>query len=757
MKKFFGAKSSSKDKRPPTQPSSSAITSSPSSAHSRPTNGQHPPSASSSTNTSPAPTAMVFTSLSATPAASQPPPPPSTAASLQNGSNGYGSGYPPSTSSGGYPPTSVPGGYPPITSPGGYPPAAAYPNTQFGYNQQYPSMPQPPSHLQQPGINPPPSSNEKYPPSRQQTSSQPNPTGGYQAQPYDQNFSPAYLAQPQPGLTRANGSKLTGDPKEDYPIVMAIDFGTTFTGCAFAFRKDPEIQEIITWPKQAYQYPKVPTISLYKLDSPDFLDWGYPARAVMMTPNAKKHLLLSKFKLQLDDQQEYIEPLPLGIKPLDAISDYLSKFHSHVVKEAMKNFGSTYDQSHIQYCLTVPAMWSDRAKHVMRLAAVRAGMIREEDPAHRLIIVSEPEAAAMYCQSKGDQFNLQKHDRFLICDAGGGTVDLIVFEVVDVNPETNIRSLREVTRGHGASCGSAFLDANMEKLLREKFQKYPLTPMGWGTIMDTFVNQTKPIFPGTDPEMYLQVPNIPNLPDANDLDIGLEDGMLKLTVAELHERVFNPVVNDVLDLIEYQLQQTHCEAIFLVGGFGSSRYLFDRVTAKFATSGRQVRVPPRAELAVVRGAVTYGLHQGSIISRVARRWYGVDSAMDFVPGVDPEEKKTLSRDGTVRCKDRFSVYITPGQSVALGECVTKKYMTWCYPRPLDCPLYVSDSEKEPRYVDEPSVKKLGDFQIPMPDVPGMMPGAEVLVEVKMHFGETEVRAEALVLGQTVTAVCQWIG
>jgi hypothetical protein len=50
------------------------------------------------------------------------------------------------------------------------------------------------------------------------------------------------------GAGQSNGgSKLTGDPKEDYPIVMAIDFGTTFTGCAFAFRKDPEIQEIITW------------------------------------------------------------------------------------------------------------------------------------------------------------------------------------------------------------------------------------------------------------------------------------------------------------------------------------------------------------------------------------------------------------------------------------------------------------------------------------------------------------------------------
>ncbi|KAG9068110.1 hypothetical protein KI688_011703 [Linnemannia hyalina] len=755
MKKFFGSKST-KDKKPGSSPPPQVHAQLP-----RPSNGhqQQPPPAASTPP--PGAATMHFTSLAGTPSSGPPP------GQNGGGQNGYGNGGAP----GG-------GGYPPSTAGGGYPPISAPPSSSsYGYNgqqqhSQYSGMPQP-HHLQQQqqqhqhqqqhhqqqqhgGIPAPPSSNAIYPPRQQQApvpSPPPSSGGAYQASAYN----PGYMvAQQGPGQTNG-GSKLTGDPKEDYPIVMAIDFGTTFTGCAFAFRKDPEIQEIITWPKQAYQYPKVPTISLYKLDSPDFLDWGYPARAVMMTPNAKRHLLLSKFKLQLDDQQEHIEPLPLGIKPLDAISDYLGKFHSHVVKEAMKNFGSTYDQSHIQYCLTVPAMWSDRAKHVMRLAAVRAGMIKEEDPAHRLIIVSEPEAAAMYCQSKGDQFNLQKHDRFLICDAGGGTVDLIVFEVVDVNPETGIRSLREVTRGHGASCGSAFLDANMEKLLREKFQKYPLTPMGWGTIMDTFVNQTKPIFPGTDPEMYLQVPNIPNLPDANDLDIGLEDGMLKLMVSELHERVFDPVVKDVLDLIEHQLNQTHCEAIFLVGGFGSSRYLFDRVTAKFATSGRQVRVPPRAELAVVRGAVTYGLHQGSIISRVARRWYGVDSAMDFVQGVDPEEKKTLSRDGTTRCKDRFSVYIHPGQSVALGECVTKKYMTWCYPRPLDCPLYVSDSAEEPRYVDEPSVKKLGDFQIPMPDIPGMMPGSEVLVEVKMHFGETEVRAEALVLGQTVTAVCQWIG
>ncbi|KAF9167143.1 hypothetical protein DFQ26_005616 [Actinomortierella ambigua] len=720
---------------------------------------------------------MQFTSL-----LSQPPPSSSAAPPVSKPtSNGHGQAHAAHNQSGGYnytglPPIHYPGssiGAPPGTLPSSMPmPAAGYPPSLRPQHSHYPGAA--PPHLggggggggggAGNGMFSPANHHLNYTPrpyvsSAGQTPPQPPPAGipaavaaaaaGMAA------IGPTSIVKPSnlPGVK----GRLTGDPKEDYPIVMAIDFGTTFSACAFAFRRDPEIQDVITWPKQAFQYPKVPTISLYKNTSSEFLDWGYPARAVMMTPNAKHHLLLAKFKLQLDDQQPNKEPLPLGIKPLDAISDYLRKFHVHIVKEAMKSFGTTYDQSHIQYCLTVPAMWSDRAKHVMRQAAVQAGLIKEDDPTHRLIIVSEPEAAAMYCQSKGEQFNLQKHDRFLICDAGGGTVDLIVFEVVDVNPETGIRSLREVTMGHGASCGSTFLDRNMENLLREKLAKYPLTPLGWGTLMDSFVNNTKPLFTGTESEMYLQVPNIPSLPDANDPEIGLDEGMLKLTLEELTERVFDPVVNDVLALIDYQLKQTHCEAIFLVGGFGSSRYLFDRVTAKFATPNRQVRVPPRAELAVVRGAVTYGLHQGSIISRVARRWYGVDSAMDFVPGVDPEEKKTLSRDGTVRCKDRFSVYISPGQSVAVGECVTKKYMTWCYPRPLDCPLYVSDSIEEPRYVDDPSVKKLGDFLIPMPEVPGMAAGSETLVEVRMHFGETEIRAEAIVLGNTVTAICQWIG
>jgi molecular chaperone DnaK (HSP70) len=149
--------------------------------------------------------------------------------------------------------------------------------------------------------------------------------------------------------------------------------------------------------------------------------WGYAAKQAMLTPAGRNLDLLQKFKLFLDnDLAPYLPPLPRTITPQNAISDYLRTLHTHAITEIFKNSGGqAFDQSHIQYCLTVPAMWTDAAKGVMRQTAIQAGLIQPNDPTHRLLLVSEPEAAAMYCERKCEQFNLRHGDRFMICDAGG--------------------------------------------------------------------------------------------------------------------------------------------------------------------------------------------------------------------------------------------------------------------------------------------------------------------------------------------------
>ncbi|KAG0014631.1 hypothetical protein BGZ81_000354 [Podila clonocystis] len=523
-------------------------------------------------------------------------------------------------------------------------------------------------------------------------------------------------------------------PERDYPVVMAIDIGTTFTRVSYALKADGELCDIIKWPRLLVQDQRTPTLSLYKKGSSEILDWGHSARLAMLRPSAKDFCLLRRFKLQLDETVQQA-PLENGISALEAVTHYLKKIHGHAMYELKKGSLKNYEPSQFQYVLTVPARWSDTAKNKMRRAAIDAGLIEEGDPANRLILILEPDAAAMYCLQMVDRFPLVHGDRFMICDAGRETVDSIVFEVSESTHQS--RGLREITRGHGGSCGSNFLDTNMERLLEHKFQRYRrgIKARAWASLMDTFDSMIKPIFNGQD-DVLMQIPQSTGLEDLNDPEIGIEEGVLCVSAEEMKNEVYEPVISDVLDLIRVQLHQSkNCNAIFLVGGFGSSRYLEERVRQEFSHLVSFVAVPQRPDLAIVRGAVCAGLN-AKVNVRVARRWYGINAATEFEEGVDPESKKIISSDGRVRCKERFLVYVRPGQQTGVDECVSKKYVTLSYPKDLDFPLYVCDSPTQPRYITDSGMKKIADLHIPMPEIPGAQPGTHVVFRLNLYFGKS---------------------
>ncbi|KAG0006649.1 hypothetical protein BGZ65_005613 [Modicella reniformis] len=584
-----------------------------------------------------------------------------------------------------------------------------------------------------------------------------SPTQQHQQQQHQQQQQQQPPPQPQPQQQQQLAPIPTqvrpaGQLGSEYPLLVAIDFGTTFSGVAYAFKSNGDVIEMTTWPQQANLYGKVPTVSAYSKSDDKIHSWGYAAKAAMLTPNGRNLDLLQKFKLFLDsDLAPYLPPLPRTITPPNVISDYLRAIHSHAIGEIIKNTagGMVFDQSHIQYCLTVPAMWTDNAKGVMRQTAIQAGLIQPNDPSHRLLLVSEPEAAAMYCERKCEQFNLRHGDRFMICDAGGGTVDLIVFQV---DYSSGTRHLIEVTRGSGASCGSGFLDENFSMLVRQKLQRYDLQPKAWAQIMEEFVFMHKPQFDGDDDAFISMPSSVANLVD---LDMRLEDGLLTISSQEMRELVFDPVVNQVLGLIDGQLNQAQqCSAIFLVGGFGSSPYLHKRVQQEFEVRVPLIRYPPRPDLAVVRGAVYHGLTHQPIQARVARRWYGVDTTRPYKAG-DPVEKKYM-QDGKYRVRDGFSVFVRPGQSIGVDECISKKYITHKYPEALSSPLYVYNGENQPEFVDSPGVQKLCDFTIPLPHMPGAAAGTPVIFTLRMYFGLTELRAEAeFQNGEVISTLCQF--
>ena len=74
-------------------------------------------------------------------------------------------------------------------------------------------------------------------------------------------------------------------------------------------------------------------------------------------------------------------------------------------------------------------MWSDKSKSIMREAAVLAGLTKKDDPRDRLMLISEPEAAALYCERLCDKFDINMGDNFMICDAGGIIVSMLLLRI----------------------------------------------------------------------------------------------------------------------------------------------------------------------------------------------------------------------------------------------------------------------------------------------------------------------------------------
>lgn len=482
-------------------------------------------------------------------------------------------------------------------------------------------------------------------------------------------------------------------------------------------------------------YAKTPTVSLYKKNKGKYemSAWGGGSK-LKKGMQKSEYIHLYKFKTHLDETAD-LPPWKSPITVPDAIADYLKAFHEYAAGEIEQQLAKRYTRERFRYCLTVPAMWSDKAKGVMRRAAIQAGMIKKNDKEDRLMLVSEPEAAALYCERRCNEYDLKHGDRFLICDAGGGTVDLIVYDIAE---SAEGRNLSEVTKGHGATCGSMLIDLNFGNLLIEKFTMQGAKIQDDVTIpnlVEKFAFALKPLFNGKD-DLHLELPWNSFFKSIKDPGaIGIDEDTMTFTAAELKKVVFDPVVTKVLELIRDQLDQAkNCSAIFMVGGFGSSTYLLDCVKRAYGRKVRLISAPNRPEIAVVFGAVYAGLTPRKVTARAIRRCYGIRVLEPFRVGIDPPELMKRRVDGLM-CRDRFSKFVTKGQLVKIDECISHSYVIvyqgaeeagdfiiFVYTIDGDPPQYVTDL-RESAYIS-----------IPNPFTTADLPGEEVTeISISLAF------------------------
>lgn len=147
------------------------------------------------------------------------------------------------------------------------------------------------------------------------------------------------------------------------------------------------------------------------------------------------------------------------------------------------------------------------------------------------------------------------------------------------------------------------------------------------------------------------------------------------TREELRDQVFNPILNQVVSLVKQQLSEIDefIEAIFLVGGFGCSEYLYNILKREFSNLVGEIAMPPRGELAVAQGAVYHILQPNLVSSKLLRRTYGVRSRLPFEEGLDPESSAIITKDGIKRCSTRFDVIAKKGDRVYIDQKIKRSY------------------------------------------------------------------------------------
>ncbi|OCK81694.1 actin-like ATPase domain-containing protein [Lepidopterella palustris CBS 459.81] len=498
-------------------------------------------------------------------------------------------------------------------------------------------------------------------------------------------------------------------------LVIGLDYGTTFTGVAFRdvlmnqnnVNVDDGLRLVDVWPPRVTSV-KVPSEISFSAAPGRESQWGFDIsqkatkmvwtkleldqqersdelRMILSALNGMKNLDLSAI-----EKSHGIPDYP-AMDPEDIVADYLSKVRAHVVQTLVQTYGAEYlSIIPIDIVITVPAVWSDQAKDRTFRAINKAKFDNTYFKRLReIVMVTEPEAAALYTlrslKLEDEDEPINPGDCFVLCDAGGGTVDLISYQVKQMTPALK---LEEVAIGTGDKCGATMIDRNFRKWLEarlgtEDFEKIsgksPEHEVGSHTIVEPNMQRIMSAFdfiklkfglPGNSTEEFLPLP--PPLNDLNDPSRGIEDGEIRITNDDLLE-MFRPCVDRTIELIAGQLAQVQRTAgskaryVFLSGGFGGSEHLFNKVKNFLRPRGIPLKRPKNPWSAVVRGAVIKGLEQGAqdlVYMRKCRRSYGISVSEPFSEYKHAKDDEYIDPfDNKKKAKDQMTWLIKKGDAL----------------------------------------------------------------------------------------------
>ncbi|CAG2237770.1 unnamed protein product [Mytilus edulis] len=578
-------------------------------------------------------------------------------------------------------------------------------------------------------------------------------------------------------------SMATGDTERDMAtsgtgsdilMVAAIDFGTTYSGYAYSLKGEYEKDELNIHANQSWNSGgkslmslKTPTCILINKENKEFESFGYEAENayadIVIDNEADNYYFFDRFKMTLYTREDISTNMEIedvrgnSLPAIDVFAAAIGALTHHMM-EHVERQRINLQPNEIKWVLTVPAMWTDKAKEFMRECAEKAGIRKD-----RLVIALEPEAASIYCQHLPpdkmtgaiEGFSVaDEGSKYLVIDIGGGTVDITAHHKVGKD------DLQELCSASGGACGGTTVDREflnlfenivqervMETLAKESTASYLDLLREFETVKRTISSTKRQKINFTIPFTDLTAHCLRFL--EKEFKNAVEDSEYRnqITLAgdkmrmdkDLMKSLFDASCSNIVKEIKSVLQRvrsTDLKTFLLVGGFSECPIIQDAIKQAFPDV--QILIPRHDPgLAVVKGAVLFGHKPDFITSRITRCTYGRRIRPIFDESKHDRNKR-VGGDGGDRCRDVFEEFMGKDKKVQIDEVVNVEYHTVMNSQSSVSVAIYYTYEDHADYVDDKGCKKLGEFSVPIPD-----PTEERrYVDVEFKFGGTFLEVTA---------------
>lgn len=236
--------------------------------------------------------------------------------------------------------------------------------------------------------------------------------------------------------------------------IIGVDFGSTQSSISFmtfGAEKGTEPEFI----KYKSKFESIPTVILLdKGDQETVLAWGYEINDYIKYDKSGRYLLKSDFKRELGQNK--------------LANKCCQKFMAKLAGMIRKHFGnehSALDFEDYELIFSVPVLWDDVQKNLLKEYAVEAGLpCKTGQPASSINTLVEPFAAIHAAMDRNSKFKFKdKPENIMVVDFGGGTLDVCIVQTQSLGRDPKI-----ITSSGDDHLGGRDFDLVIRKMFADK-------------------------------------------------------------------------------------------------------------------------------------------------------------------------------------------------------------------------------------------------------------------------------------------------